>query len=85
MLRVCVIDFKENWDNHFPLMEFTYNNSYHSSINLAPFKALYDRRYKPPIGLVEMGEVSIIGPKLVYEDIVNVQIIRGRVKMTESW
>ena len=44
MLRACVIDFRGNWDDHLPLIEFSYNNSYHSSIGMAPFEALYDRR-----------------------------------------
>jgi len=50
MLRACVIDFKGNWDDHLPLIEFSYNNSYHSSIAMAPFEALYGRRCRSPIG-----------------------------------
>ncbi|GKC87756.1 putative reverse transcriptase domain-containing protein, partial [Tanacetum coccineum] len=46
MLRACVIDFGGNWDVHLPLAEFSYNNSYHSSIRCAPFEALYGRKYK---------------------------------------
>ncbi|GJU37385.1 putative reverse transcriptase domain-containing protein [Tanacetum coccineum] len=42
-LRACVIDFGKGWVNHFPLVEFSYNNSYHASIKAAPFKALYGR------------------------------------------
>ncbi|WMV59329.1 hypothetical protein MTR67_052714, partial [Solanum verrucosum] len=38
MLRACIIDFKGNWDGHLPLIEFAYNNSYHSSIDMAPFE-----------------------------------------------
>nr|GEZ93062.1 hypothetical protein [Tanacetum cinerariifolium] len=41
MLRVCVIDFGSSWDHHLPLVEFLYNNSYHTSIKAAPYKALY--------------------------------------------
>ncbi|GJX03313.1 putative reverse transcriptase domain-containing protein [Tanacetum coccineum] len=44
MLRACVIDFGGSWDVHLPLAEFSYNNSYHSSIRCAPFKALYAAR-----------------------------------------
>ena len=40
MLRACVIDFGKRWDKHLPLVEFSYNNSYHASIKAAPFKAL---------------------------------------------
>ncbi|GJT94968.1 putative reverse transcriptase domain-containing protein [Tanacetum coccineum] len=44
MLRACVIDFGGSWDTHLPLAEFSYNNSYHSSIQCAPFEALYGRK-----------------------------------------
>jgi len=44
MLRACVLDFKTQWDETLPLCEFAYNNSYHSSIGMAPFEALYGRR-----------------------------------------
>ncbi|GJQ90449.1 putative reverse transcriptase domain-containing protein [Tanacetum coccineum] len=44
MLRACVIDFGDSWDVHLPLAEFSYNNSYHSSIQCAPFEALYGRK-----------------------------------------
>ena len=40
MIRACIIDFKGNWDNHFPLVEFAYNNSYHSSIYMSPYEDL---------------------------------------------
>ncbi|GJS24805.1 putative reverse transcriptase domain-containing protein [Tanacetum coccineum] len=41
MLRSCVIDFGKGWERHLPLIEFSYNNSYHASIKAAPFEALY--------------------------------------------
>ncbi|GJU77763.1 putative reverse transcriptase domain-containing protein [Tanacetum coccineum] len=43
MLRACVMDFKKTWDRHLPLIEFSYNNSYHTSIKAAPFEALYEK------------------------------------------
>ncbi|XP_069143501.1 uncharacterized protein [Solanum lycopersicum] len=49
MLRACVIDFGSRWDQHLPLAKFAYNNSYHSSIQMAPFEALYERRCRSPI------------------------------------
>ncbi|GJY12918.1 putative reverse transcriptase domain-containing protein [Tanacetum coccineum] len=49
MLRACVIDFGGRWDVHLPLVEFSYNNSYHSSVRCAPFEALYRRKSR--IGL----------------------------------
>ncbi|GJZ04415.1 putative reverse transcriptase domain-containing protein [Tanacetum coccineum] len=49
MLRACVIDFKNVWERHIPLVEFSYNNSYHASIKAAPFEALYGRKCRSPI------------------------------------
>ena len=49
MLRACTIDFKGNWDKHLPLVEFAYNNSFHSSISMAPYEALYGRRCRSHI------------------------------------
>ncbi|GKE13848.1 putative reverse transcriptase domain-containing protein [Tanacetum coccineum] len=49
MLRACVIDFRNGWVRHLPLVEFSYNNSYHASIKATPFKALYRRKCRSPI------------------------------------
>ncbi|GJX67453.1 putative reverse transcriptase domain-containing protein [Tanacetum coccineum] len=49
MLRACVIDFGNGWVNYFPLVEFSYNNSYHASIKAVLFEALYGRKYRSPI------------------------------------
>ena len=67
MLRACVIYFKGNWDNHLPLIEFSYNNSYHVSIVMSPFEALYGRRCRYPIGWFEVDDFSLIGPKAIYQ------------------
>ncbi|GKA42548.1 putative reverse transcriptase domain-containing protein [Tanacetum coccineum] len=52
MLRACVIDFGKGWERHLPLVEFSYNNSYHASIKAAPFEALYGRKCRSPVGPV---------------------------------
>ncbi|GJZ10395.1 reverse transcriptase domain-containing protein [Tanacetum coccineum] len=49
MLQACVIDFVKGWERHLPLVEFSYNNSYHDSIKAAPFKALYGRKCISPV------------------------------------
>ncbi|KAD4981789.1 hypothetical protein E3N88_18460 [Mikania micrantha] len=54
MLRTCILDFGRNWDSHLPLIEFSYNNSYHSSIGCAPFEALYGRKCRSPICWTEI-------------------------------
>ncbi|WMV13936.1 hypothetical protein MTR67_007321 [Solanum verrucosum] len=84
MLRERVIDFKGNWDDLLPLIEFASNNSYHSSIGIAPFEALYGKRCRSPIGWFEVGEISLISPELVYEAIEKVQLIRERLRTAQS-
>ena len=49
MLRACVIEFKGSWNTHLSLMEFAYNNSYQSSIGMAPFEALYGWKCRTPV------------------------------------
>ncbi|GKF01304.1 putative reverse transcriptase domain-containing protein [Tanacetum coccineum] len=49
MLCACMIDFGKGWINHLPLVEFSYNNSYHASIKAAPFEALYGRKCHSPM------------------------------------
>ena len=49
MLRACVIDFQGSWEDHLPLVEFAYNNSYQSTIQMAPYEVLYDRPCKTPV------------------------------------
>ncbi|GJU26554.1 putative reverse transcriptase domain-containing protein [Tanacetum coccineum] len=56
MLRACAIDFGKGWVNHFPLVEFSYNNSYHASVKVAPFEALYDRKCRSPVYWAEVGD-----------------------------
>ncbi|GJZ90810.1 putative reverse transcriptase domain-containing protein [Tanacetum coccineum] len=63
MLRACVLDFGGSWDVHLLLVEFSYNNSYHSSVRCAPFEALYGRKCRSPIMWVEIEEGQLIGPK----------------------
>ncbi|GKB48183.1 reverse transcriptase domain-containing protein [Tanacetum coccineum] len=80
MLRACVIDFGGSWDVHLPLAEFSYNNSYHSSIRCAPFEALYGRKCRSPVLWVEIGESSLIGPEFVQETTDKVVLIKEKLK-----
>nr|GEU75145.1 hypothetical protein [Tanacetum cinerariifolium] len=56
MLRACVLDIEGSWDVHLPLVEFLYNNSYHSSVRCASFEALYSRKCRLPIMWADVGE-----------------------------
>ncbi|GJW66546.1 putative reverse transcriptase domain-containing protein [Tanacetum coccineum] len=84
MLRACVIDFGGSWDVHLPLAEFSYNNSYHSSIRCAPFEALYGRKCRSPILWAEIGESSLIGPELVQETTDKVVLIKEKLKAVRN-
>nr|GFB14381.1 hypothetical protein [Tanacetum cinerariifolium] len=60
MLRACAIDFGKGWVNHLPLVEFSYNNSYHATIKAAPFEALYGRKCSSLVCWTEVGEAQIL-------------------------
>ncbi|GJU66873.1 putative reverse transcriptase domain-containing protein [Tanacetum coccineum] len=80
MLRVCILDFGGSWDVHLLLVEFSYNNSYHSSVRCAPFEALYGRKCRSPILWAEVGEGQFIGPELVQETTEKISQIKDRLK-----
>nr|GEW47133.1 putative reverse transcriptase domain-containing protein [Tanacetum cinerariifolium] len=67
MLRACVLDFGKGWDRHLPLVKFSYNNSYHTSIKVAPFEALYGRKCRSPICWAEVGDSQLTGPEIIHE------------------
>ena len=84
ILKACIIDFKGSWDTHLPLVEFAYNNNFHSSISMAPYEALYGRRCRSPIGWFEVGETSLLCPNLIYQILEKVHIIRNLLQMAYS-
>ena len=65
MLRACVMEFTGNWDDHLPMIEFAYNNSYHFSIDMAPYEALYGRRCRTPVCWDKAGEARLLGLEIV--------------------
>ncbi|GKD73879.1 putative reverse transcriptase domain-containing protein [Tanacetum coccineum] len=84
MLRACVIDFGDSWDVHLPLAEFSYNNSYHTSIRCAPFEALYGRKCRSLVLWAEIREGSLIGPELVQETTGKVVVIKERLQVASD-
>ncbi|GJX30696.1 putative reverse transcriptase domain-containing protein [Tanacetum coccineum] len=80
MLRACVIDFGKGWERHLPLVEFSYNNSYHVSIKAAPFEALYGRKCRSPVCLAKVGDVQLTGPEIVHETTKKIVQIRQRLQ-----
>nr|GEY85543.1 putative reverse transcriptase domain-containing protein [Tanacetum cinerariifolium] len=80
MLRAYAIDFGNGWVNHLPLVEFSYNNSYHASIKVAPFEALYGRKCRSPVCWTEVGEAQILGPELIQETTEKIVQIKQRMQ-----
>ncbi|GJX40900.1 putative reverse transcriptase domain-containing protein [Tanacetum coccineum] len=80
MLRACVIDFGKGWDRHLPLVEFLYNNSYHTSIKAAPFEALYSCKCRSPIYWAEVGDAQLTGPEIVHETTEKIIQIKKRIQ-----
>ncbi|GJX12812.1 putative reverse transcriptase domain-containing protein [Tanacetum coccineum] len=84
MLRACVIDFGSSWDRHLPLVEFSYNNSYHASIKAAPFEALYGRKCRSPVCWSEVGDSQLTGPEMVRETTEKIVQIKNRLLTARS-
>ncbi|GKB13507.1 putative reverse transcriptase domain-containing protein [Tanacetum coccineum] len=80
MLRACVMDFGKGWDTHLPLVEFSYNNSYHTSIKAAPFEALYSQKCRSPICWAEVGDAQLTGPEIVHETTKKIIQIKKRIQ-----
>ena len=84
MLRACVIELTSSWDDHLPLIEFTYNNSYHSNIDMTPYEALYGRRCRNPVCWDEVGGGRLLGPEIVQHITDQVKIIRAKLEAAQD-
>ena len=84
MLRMCVMDFGGSWEKYLPLVEFAYNNSYHSTIGMTPYEALYGQKYRSPSCWMEIGDRELEGPELIRETYEKVPIIQERMRTAFS-
>ncbi|GJV90103.1 putative reverse transcriptase domain-containing protein [Tanacetum coccineum] len=80
MLRACVIDSTNGWERHLPLIEFSYNNSYHTSIKAAPFEALYGRKCRSPVCWAEVRDAQLTGPEIIHETTEKIVQIKQRIQ-----
>ena len=79
-----MIDLESSWDRHIDLVEFVYNNSFQSSIGMAPYEALYGRKCRTPLCWTELSEKKVIGPDLIQDTEEKVKMIRERLKVTTN-
>ena len=84
MLRACVIHYDKNWDKCLSLSEFSYNNSYQASLKMAPFEALYGRRYRTPLSWSQTGERKVFGPDLVIEAEEKVKVVQENLRIAQA-
>ena len=69
-----------SWDKYLHLMKFTYNNTFHSSLGMVPYEALYGRKCRTPVCWDEVGERQLVGPEIVQLTIEKIRLIRDRLK-----
>ncbi|GJS37571.1 putative reverse transcriptase domain-containing protein [Tanacetum coccineum] len=81
---MCVKDFGKVWDRHLPLIELSYNNSYHTSIKAAPFEALYGRKCRSPICWAEVGDTQLTGPEIIRETTEKIIRIKHRLQASRN-
>ena len=84
MLRGCVLDFPGSWDRYIPLMEFSYNNNYQSSISMVPYEALYGRKCRTLVCWTDLNEHKVTDLDMVKETKEKVQVIQQRLKVSSD-
>ena len=84
LLRACALDLKGNWEEYLPLIEFAYNNSFYSSIGMAPYEALYGKPCRTPTCWSEVGERQLLGPEIVQQYADRIDLICKRLVVAQS-
>src|SRR3954465_9561861 len=84
MLRACALDYGSSWDDNLPYAEFSYNNIYQASLQMAPFELLYGRKCRTPLMWDEVGERQFFGPDLIKDAQEKVKLICDRLKIAQS-
>lgn len=84
MLWACILKSGGNWKDHFPLIKFSYNNSYHSSIEMAPYEALYGRKCRTSLCWAKVGFKGILGPNIIQETTKKIRMIQEKIKKAQD-
>nr|GEX62334.1 putative reverse transcriptase domain-containing protein [Tanacetum cinerariifolium] len=80
MLRAYAIDFGKGWEKHLPLVEFSYNNSYHASIKVSQFEALYGQKCRSLVCWAQVGDMQLTGPEIIHETSEKIMQIRQHLQ-----
>ncbi|GJR59582.1 putative reverse transcriptase domain-containing protein [Tanacetum coccineum] len=84
MLRACVLDFEKGWDKYLSLVEFSYDNSYHTSIKAAPFEALYGRKCRSPICWAKVRDRQLTVLEIIHETTEKIFQVGDKVRLKVS-
>ncbi|XP_074292046.1 uncharacterized protein LOC141618882 [Silene latifolia] len=84
MLRACVLEFGGLWEERLDLIEFSYNNSYHASIGMAPFETLYGRRCRSPVCWDNVTDAMTLRPDLIQQMVEQVHVIRQKMRVAQD-
>lgn len=80
---MCALDFQGSWETYLSLAEFAYNNSFHSSIGMVLYEALYGRKCRSPVYWTEVGNKVFLGPEIVQTTTKKIKIIQQSLKAAQ--
>jgi hypothetical protein len=84
MLRACALKYRKSWDKSLPYAEFSYNNSYQASINMAPYEALYGWQCRTPLFWSQIRESQVFRLEVLKDAEKQVQMVHESLKVAQS-
>jgi hypothetical protein len=84
MLRAFTLKYGKSWDNSLPYVEFSYNNSYQASIEMAPYEALYRRQCRTPLFWSQIGESQMFELEVLRDAEKQVQMVSESLKVAQT-
>jgi hypothetical protein len=84
MLRACALKYGKSWDKSLPYAEFSYNNSYQASIQMAPYEAPYGRQCRTPLFWSQIRESQVFGPEVLKDAEKQVKMVHESLKVAQS-
>ncbi|XP_074289056.1 uncharacterized protein LOC141614198 [Silene latifolia] len=78
------MEFGASWEERLDLIEFSYNNSYHSSVGMTSFEALYGRKCRSHVCWDDRADAVVLGPEMIQETVEQVHIIRHKMRAAQD-